>query len=254
MPLPSGGNSPPISIADLNAEFGYGNNLAAYQGKVIGTPNKGVKSIASGAEIKLSDFYSTNKVVGGSITLTSGTSYTVEQYKTIRVTVTAAGGGGAGGKGSSDGFCASNNGFDGVLAGNTRLGSSGDAWYNLCQGGGGGSGAGGAGTTYNGNAGNGANGGAAGNAYGAGPTGGAGGSGAKNVVGYLNNPVLTGGTGPTSGNSVGMSIGGAGGPGGGSSGRIYSPYIFACVDSGLNGSPGSAGGAASILIEWTGEP
>lgn len=252
MTLPSGGNTPPISLADLNAEFGYGTNLAAYQGKVIGIPNKGVKAFANGAEIKLSDFYSTNKVVGGSIVLTSGSSYTVEQYKTIRVTATAAGGGGGGGRGLSDGFCPGGDGFGGGNAANTAFGASGNAYYLSCQGGGGGAGGPNptAGATYNGNAGNGANGGAAGAG---GASGGVGGSGAKSTTGYLNNPALSGGTGPTSGGAVGMSIGGAGGAGVGGVNRAFNVYTQLCYDYGAPAN-GSNGGAASILIEWTGEP
>lgn len=251
MTLPSGGNSPPISLADLNTEFGYGTNLAAYQGRVIGTPGGGVKAFNSGAETKLSDFYGTNKVVGGSATLTSGSSYTIPQYRTIRITATAAGGGGGGGRGVSDGFCPGGDGSPGGTAASTSFGSSGANWYLSCNGGGGGAGGPNstAGTTATGNAGNGANGGAAGTG---GAAGGAGGAGAKSTTGYLTNPVLTSGAGPSSAGAVAMSIGGAGNGGGGGVNRAFNTFTQLCYDYG-SPSNGSAGGAASILIEWTGE-
>lgn len=253
MTLPSGGNSPPISLADLNTEFGYGNNLAAYQGKVIGTPGGGVKAFNSGAVVALSDFYSTNKVAsGGSATLTSGTSYTIPQYRTLRITVTAAGGGGAGGNGTTDGICLGNAGGSGTAAGNSSFGVSGDAYYVFCQGGGGAGPNFADGTTYNGSSGNGANGGSGGNAYGAGRTGGNGGAGAKTITSYFSNPALSSGTGPTSAAAIAMAIGAAGGAGGGGAGQ---QFVFpSCQFNGFNGSNGFAGGAASIVIEWTGEP
>lgn len=251
MTLPSGGNSPPISLADLNTEFGYGTNLAAYQGKVIGTPGGGVKSINSGAVIKLSDFYGNNKVVGGSATLTSGSSYTIPQYKTVRITVTAAGGGGGGGNGTTDGICtAGTTGGYGGTAGNSSFGTSTDAFYVLCQGGGGGGPNGATGAT--GGNGLGGAGGGGGATYGGGG-GGSGGAGAKTVTSYFTNPVLSAGTGPTSAAAIAMAIGGAGG--GGSAGRGSQRNFsgIGCFFNNLDGGPGYAGGAASILIEWTGE-
>lgn len=254
MTLPAGGNLPPISLADINGEFGYGTNLAAYQGRVIGTPGGGVKAFNSGAETKLSDFYGTNKVAsGGSATLTSGTSYTIPQYRTLRITVTAAGGGGAGGSGASSGGCTGDQGAGGISASNSSFGNSGDAYYVLCNGGGGGSGNGSAGTTYNGNSGNGANGGAGGAGYAGLGNGGAGGAGAKTVTSYFFNPSLSGGTGPTSAGSVPMSIGPIGFAGNGGAGKTLVQFV-GCAASGLNGNAGSNGGPASIIIEWTGEP
>jgi len=251
MTLPAGGNLPPISLADINGEFGYGTNLAAYQGRVIGTPGGGVKAFNSGAETKLSDFYGTNKVVGGSATLTSGSSYTIPQYRTLRITVTAAGGGGAGGNGSTDGVCPAGIGSSGGTAGNSSFGNSGDAYYVSCQGGGGGAANLVNGTTYNGASGNGANGGSGGNAYGGSQTGGNGGAGAKTITSYFNNPALTGGTGPTSAAVSPMSIGSPGGAGAGGLGFQF--ITGACRLNNLNGFSGFAGGAASIIIEWTGE-
>lgn len=248
MTLPSGGNLPPISLSDLNTEFGYGYNLAAYQGKVIGTPGGNVKSISAGAVIKISDFYSTNKVVGGSATLSSTQTYTLPQYKAIRITATAGGGGGAGGKGSTDGICTNVNGGGGSAGGNTSFGAIVSA-----QGGGGGNGDGSAGTTYTGNLAN-TNNGTGGNVYGGGQTGGNGGSGAKNQTSFLNNPVLSGGTGPSSASSVTATVGGAGGGGNGGLGQKYNSSLFVCQASGFNGTNGSAGGAGSIFVEWTGEP
>lgn len=84
MPLPSGGNNPPISIADLNAEFGYGNNLSAYRGKLVGI-GSACKVISSGV-VNISDFYSTNKVVAGGPTARNG-AFTVPQYKTMTFNV-----------------------------------------------------------------------------------------------------------------------------------------------------------------------
>lgn len=254
MTLPSGGNNPPISLSDLNTEFGLGTNLSAYRGKIYGKTDGTVGVFSSGA-INVSDFYATAKVVGGSDTLTSTslTSYKIKPYKTIRITVTAAGGGGAGGRGSGDGFCDPGNGGNGTDAVASSFGVSGAAWYLSCAGGGKGFGNGTAGTTQTGNAGNGANGGAAGTNYGGSLSAGAGGAGAKSVVGYLTNPALSGGTGPASAATIALAIGAAGTQGGGSPGVQYSPVFAACVGNNNNGNSGSAGGAASILIEWTGE-
>lgn len=253
MPLPSGGNFPPISLADLNTEFGYGTNLAAYQGKVIGTPGGGVNAFNSGAVVALSDFYGTNKVVGGSATLTNTalTSYTIPQYKTIRITVTAGGGGGGGGNGTTDGICtAGTGGSNGGTAGNSSFGASTNAFYVICQGGGGGSGGGGNGA--NGGNGLGGAGGAGGANYGGG-SGGTGGAGAKTTTSYFSNPVLSGGTGPTSAAAIALAIraAGAGGSGGKGSQRNFSG--IGCFANNLDGANGTVGGAPSILIEWTGE-
>jgi hypothetical protein len=85
MTLPAGGNLPPISLADLNAEFGYGTNLNAYRGKLVGLPSSACKVVSSGV-VALSDFYSTNKVVAGGPVGRDG-YFTVPQYKTITMVV-----------------------------------------------------------------------------------------------------------------------------------------------------------------------
>lgn len=214
MTLPSGGNSPPISLADLNTEFGYGNNLAAYQGTLVGL-GTACKVISAGV-VSLSDFYSTNKVVAGGPTGASG-NVTVPQYKTI--TLTAKGGNGG------------TNGAAGVYSGGPANGTATPA------------GPGGAGgtssftqssTTFVSSA------------------GGAGGGGASTQQQVtLTNPLLPGGTGPVSGSIIVANVGASGSAGSG--GPIYgwtgSTYVYTG-----NAASGSAGAAGSDSYQWTGEP
>lgn len=96
MTLPSGGNNPPISLADLNTEFGYGTNLAAYQGKLVGLGT--ACKVISASVVSLSDFYSTNKVVAGGPTSRNG-AFTVPQYVTMTFSVTGGQAGFAGATG-----------------------------------------------------------------------------------------------------------------------------------------------------------
>lgn len=105
MPLPSGNNKPPISMADLNTEFGHGNSLSDYYGKrYYKTDNSRGYFQASGV-IELDDFYSTSKtspVVAGSVTLSSSQNYTIPMFNNLTVTVV----GGRGGQGGINGNCA----------------------------------------------------------------------------------------------------------------------------------------------------
>jgi hypothetical protein len=131
MPLPAGGNLPPISIAELNAEFGYGNNLAAYRGKLVGI-GSACKVISSGA-VNISDFYSTNKVAAGAPTARNG-EFTVPQYKTMTFNVQGgqagfAGAAGVYSGGPANGFATapSNGGAGGGTYFDTIVGANGGA-------------------------------------------------------------------------------------------------------------------------------
>lgn len=104
MTLPSGNNNPPISIADLNAEFGLGNSLAAYQNQRWYKSDNSRGYFSSGV-IKLDDFYGTrvnSPVVAGNVTITSSQNYTIPMFNNLTVTAVS----GQGGQGGINGNCA----------------------------------------------------------------------------------------------------------------------------------------------------
>ena len=222
--LPNGGNSPPLSIADINGSSGFsgrGNNLNAYRGTLFYRPDNSTGYFSSGT-INISDFYSTqasSPVVAGSATYTSGSTIPLPAlFNTL--TVTCYGGSGGGGGGS-------------WLAGITITN-------------GGGSGGSGGTTTF-----------APGQSYTVSAAGGSGGTGAGySYTNYLDNyPIGSGdGAGTAGSDAAGADSGsptvGSGGSGAAdsashtytTSGRTYTVYAAA------NGGNGGKGGKSSILV------
>ena len=101
--LPNGGNSPPLSMADINGSSGFsgrGNNLNAYRGTLFYRPDNSSGYFSAGA-INISDFYATqgtSPVVPGNATYTSGSSITLPAlFNKLYVRCYGAGGGGGGG-------------------------------------------------------------------------------------------------------------------------------------------------------------
>lgn len=198
-----------ISINDLHTEFALGQNLNAYRGQLYAT-----SAIPPGAAvfpsgaISLSDFYSTSKVTAQTTTNLPGGTFTVPPYRTITFTATGGSGGQTGANGVYSG---------GPLNGAPTGGSAGGSGGNTTVG-----------------------------SYVTGAGGGPSAGGSTSSV-TLTNPVL-GGTGPTSGTTFTVTIGGGGG--GGQGGPIYSwngsTYIFA----GFAGT-GASGAAGSATVSWT---
>lgn len=157
MTLPAGSNNPPISLADINTEFGLGTNLAAYRGGLWGKADNSSGVFAS-TNLKASDFYSTAKVLAGSnatVSTAGAGSVVIKPYKTITFALRGGGGSSGGGAGYSNDInnCNSNVGAAGQAGTQSTFGSG--AWALTAAGGGGGSG----GLSFNGAAGaNGTNG------------------------------------------------------------------------------------------------
>jgi hypothetical protein len=97
MTLPSSG---PLSIGQINAEFGRGNNLNAYRGSTYYIPGiPGSFTFPSGS-ISIFNFYgtsATNPVIPGNVTYNSPGNYNfiVPIYNTLIIQVWGGGGGGA---------------------------------------------------------------------------------------------------------------------------------------------------------------
>lgn len=214
MTLPSGGNNPPISLNDLNTEYGYGLNFGAYVGKIIG--DGAACKVVPASGISMSSFYGTNKVVNRASVGISGATV-VPQYKTITLVVT---GGQAGQIGSAGVY------VNGPAAGSaTSPGNGGPGGTTSDTQGA---------TTFVSAAG-----GASNSALGS-----------TNSV-TLTNPLLPGGTGPLSGSSINANIG-AGGSGG-SGGPIFGWTGSSYVQTGSAAS-GAGGSAGSASMSATGEP
>lgn len=206
-----GGNS-------INSEFGYGNDMASYQGVYYGLGGSEYRFPVPGNALAMNAFYSTYKITGGSLTFSSSNpSYVIPVYNTITITCV----GGQGGQSGSWGYssCGSYTGptpsSNGSAGNSTSFGG-----YLSSAGGNGGSGNAVAGTF--------------------GPT----------VSNTFTNPVQ-GGSGPASGSSVSVSVG-SGGAGGGGGPNIYVNYppfnYCAAWNSAGSGSTGSAG---YVTITWT---
>lgn len=130
MTISSGGNNAPISIADLNAEFGYGNNLAAYYGKRWYKANNSRGYFTGSGQISLFDFAGTRKtspVTAGSLTYNSSQTIAFPMFNSLTVTVV----GGQGGQGGYNGNCR------GAGNGGTGGGTSFGAYVSAAAGGGG---------------------------------------------------------------------------------------------------------------------
>lgn len=262
MTLPSGGNTPPISLSDINAEFGLGTNLGAYRGGIWGKADD-TSGVFAATNLKVSDFYSKAKVVAGSASNTTAGSgsFTVKPYKTITIVLRGGGGQGGGGGGTTNNTNTCNtpvagSGANGV---GSSFGSSGNAWNLNAAAGGGGAGGSGQSPGTNGTQGTDGAGydGAVARASGGGgsTTGGNGGGGGMQTI-TLTNPAL-GGTGPVSGSSIAYSLGAGGYQTNYGEGRSYVVNIYgfgSCnYDGNNNGGNGAKGADGSVTITWTGQ-
>jgi hypothetical protein len=215
MPLPGSGflqlGTDGSTGRSINSEFGLGNDMASYLGVYYGIGGTVARFPVSGNSISMQAFYSTSKITGGSAGFSSTQSYVIPIYNTITITAT----GGSGGGGGAAGFNGCIGAFTNGSPGNAGGGSS---FFTVFASGG----AGGAGNS------------------GAGSPG-------QTVSQTFTNPVQ-GGSGPVSGSTITVSIGGggAGGAGGanaGISGGVC--YPFPAAAGGAAGSPGF------ISISWS---
>ena len=233
MTLPAYG---PLSLNDINNEFGLGTNLNAYLGVRYYYSNAGTGTFPT-SNISIQNFYNTratSPVTPGTQTFTTSGYFIVPTYSVL--TVTLRGGSGGGGGGSGNVSIGNNGGYGGT----SYFYGYGTADY----------GRGGAANGTNGLSGANSDGVPAGGAGGTTPlgygnNGGAGGNGGKAVL-TLTNPV-SGGTGPVIGQTVFITIG-AGGSGG--SGGLYSittgvqTQYYQC-------GKGDNGSAGSVVVSWT---
>lgn len=213
MTLPSGGNLPPLSIADIQAEFSRGNNLNAYRGTAYYNADNSVSYFPAGI-IRISDFYGTAKnspVVPGNKTASSGSTVVLPaMFNKLYITCYGAGGGGGQGAGCV-GYGSTYGGNGGGNGGGTSF-MSGTAFAVSAQGGGGGGG---------------------------------GGQTTTNALGG----VVTNGTGGTGSTGSGGG-GGAGGSGGGGYGSYNNGLAFpyTLYTSGASGGSGGAGGNSGEIL------
>lgn len=240
MTLPGPGN--PLTMAQINAEFGYGFNLGAYRGKIwyFNNGQSGIFPVYP-QPIGFSDFYSKrreNPVIPSTVTFNESGTFTVPSVYTIMTVIVRSGGGGSGGSngtincGSTQGITY---GSDGLTGGTSSFGA-----YVNSSGGSGGRATGASGSNGSPISDGVPSGGAA---YGGG---GAGGSGGYDTV-VLVSP-SSGGNGPNPGSSVSVVVG-AGGTGGqgGANSQLWSGV---CTVIGYS-TRGQNGGDGSVVIEWT---
>lgn len=233
----------PLSLLQINTEFGYGTDLGSYVGKRWYQDNAATGIFTT--PISIFDFYSkrvNSPVTPGSQPFGAGPySFTVPLYSVLNVTIRAGAGGGGGGGGNAGG------GSGGQSGQNTTYNStSGSYTAGAGTGGGLGGGNGTAGANSDGSPGGGGGG---GGGYGGGP-GGTGGAGGKVVLTVYNpvpgNPAPYG---PAVGTTISGNVGSGGGGGGGAAGLApwpFPPYLIP-----QNGGPGSPGGQGSVVISWT---
>lgn len=128
MPLPSGNNFPPISLADINTEFGLGTNLGAYRGVTWWLDNASFGTFPT-TNLTFAEFYSkraTSPVTPGAQGFTASSStqnFTAPLYTYMTVVLVGGAGGGAGGDSNYD---TSSAGFDGKAS---TFGVSGNAFF-----------------------------------------------------------------------------------------------------------------------------
>jgi hypothetical protein len=205
----SGGNS-------INSEFGYGNDMASYQGVYYGKGGQEYRFPLPGNSIDMNGFYSTSAISGGSASYGSSQYVTIPVYNSITITAHGGNGGQAGYFGYN--YC---NGQP-----NTQNWSGGGAGGATSFGGYVSAGGGSGGTTNSGQGGS---------------------PGATNSSSYTN--PIQGGSGPTSGSTVYVSIGGGGGGGGG--GSNYGTSVYPCFGYTGNASGGNSGNSGYVTISWS---
>lgn len=240
MTLPGPGN--PLTMAQINAEFGYGFNLNAYRGKIWYYDNGQSGLFPSPPDaISYSDFYSKRRVspvTPTTVTFTSSGTFTVPSVYTAMTVIVRGGGGGAGGAngtincGSTQGITF---GSDGLSGGSSNFGG-----YVSASGGSGGRATGLSGANGSPVSDGTPSGGAA---YGGGGRGGAGGYDTVSLV-----SPSSGGSGPNPGSSITVIVGagGIGGQGGANS-QLWSGV---CTIIGYS-TKGQDGGDGSVEIQWT---
>ena len=238
MALPNGSNTPPISLADINTEFGLGSNLNAYRGQLWGDYSNHNSGLFPSGTVSFSDFYGKSIVTPSSTptTFSASGTFTVKPYRTLTIVIKGGSGGGSGGNGNATGGGAGTNGAS------STFGSYATGDFGRSGGSGGSSGTGSDGTPAGGSAGG-------SGGYTGATNGTAGGASGKTTV-TLTNPVL-GGSGPTSGTGVSVTIGSGGSGGSAGTGVWYPPPTFTiqAYTCGTGGN-GSAGNAS---ITWTGQ-
>jgi hypothetical protein len=271
MTLPSSG---PLSLQQINAEFGRGTNLNAYRGTTFYYPNNVVAQTFPTSPISFSNFYGTqpnSPVVPGSQTFSSAGSntFTVPYYNNLTITLWgagASGGSGYGGAGQNGGDTLVYAPAGTLTAGGGFGGSAGFYRRGFGAGGAGGNASGGNTTNTNGNAGTtGAttqNGGSA-------PNGGAGGTQPYFQVGnYPGGP----GSAPGGGGAGGLGYDSSGNPnwqggGGGGSGAyvqsVYNytsgPTFFSVISFSVgaggyasgSGTDGGSGANGRVTFSWS---
>jgi hypothetical protein len=209
----------------INSEFGYGNDMASYQGVYYGKAGQAFQFPLPGNSIDIFGFYGTNKITGGSQTINSSGNAIIPVYNILSVTVT----GGAGGQAGQYGIDGCNGNNPTPSAGGGGGGSSSFGGYVSAGGGNGGGGSQGLGNP------------------------------GQTVNNSFTNPIQ-GGNGPTSGSTLFVSIGSGGNGGGGGYITIliqtgnsgfpnYQP-IYGCFPAG-NGATGAVGAAGSVNLSWT---
>lgn len=195
----------------INSEFGYGNDLASYRGAYYGKGTQEFQFPTIGNPINMQLFYSTFKIPSGSGYLPTG-YWTVPVYTNLDATVV----GGSGGQAGSYGYNACG-GYPTGSAGGSSGSSSSFGGYLSAGGGAGGTGSGG------------------------------GGANGASAVGSWKNPVQ-GGSGPTSGTVIYVTVGGGGAGGaGGPNCAYYGPYCL-CPNNAATGATGASG---SVYVSWS---
>jgi hypothetical protein len=237
MSLPGPGN--PISIRDINAEFGLGYDLGSYRGKRYFFAD-GRTGTFPDTELTFSDFYSTqtsNPVTPSTVTFNqSGVFAVPASYTTMIVTVRGGGGGAGGATGRNQ--CLNDAvtfGVDGLSGGQSTFGV-----YASASGGGGGRATGergvNGGPTCDGIP-------AGGGGFGGGGSGGAGGYETVTLI-----SPQAGGGGPTFNSIVNVTVGlgGVGGQGGPNF-QVWSG-VCTLINYATRGQNGVNG---SVFISWT---
>jgi hypothetical protein len=195
----------------VNSEFGYGNDMASYQGVYAGKNSLAYQFPLVGNSFAMDLFYSTSRINGGSAGYGSSQTIVVPVYNTITITCV----GGSGGSGGDAGF-----NLDGCTG--SPAGGSGDPGETTSFGGyvaaGGGAGGGGS----------------------------SGGSPGYTVTQTFTNPIQ-GGSGPPSGSSIFVTIG-TGGNGGTGGCRYYK--LFNTCNCWNRAADGADGANGSVSISW----
>lgn len=225
MTLPSSG---PLKLGgevgatnSINNEFGYGNDMASYQGAFYGLGGQVFQFPAVNNQFPISAFYSTEKISGGSQLFTTTQAFTIPTYNTMTIVCSGGSGGTSGQFGTISSPCSGAGSPTPSDAGSSG-GVSSFGGYVSASGG-----AGGSGNSVAGQSG-------------------------QSVTITLTNPVQ-GGNGPPSGSSIQVTIG-AGGAGGQGGCFIYQLVVgqtnFGC-SCWSRFATGATGAAGSVQVTWS---